>query len=205
VRLALLAATLLATTPAALAGCGGASPPADTRPARLPASYIPLTVGPGPRYEPRPGRLSAGQTPAGLGCATRLGLRFGAHVELFANRHVVLIPPGIGVVDATQAGAAVEAGRCFYPLVTLAPTGVVEVSPRFGPPLTLGGFFALWGQPLSSTRLAGFAGHAVHAFVDGRSVPGDPAEIPLRRHAEIVLETSGYVVPHASYRFVDGL
>jgi hypothetical protein len=45
----------------------------------------------------------------------------------------------------------------------------------------------------------------VRAFVDGRPVPGDPAEIRLRRHDEVVLETSGYVVPHKAYEFPGGL
>jgi hypothetical protein len=45
----------------------------------------------------------------------------------------------------------------------------------------------------------------VHAFVDGRAWSGDPREIPIRPHAEIVLEIGGYVRPHASYRFPKGL
>ena len=126
------------------------------------------------------------------------------HVELFANRHVVVIPAGIGVFRPLLAGAFVRAGRCYYPLVTLDPTGVVEIA-VFDDPVTLGTLFELWGQRLSSTRLAGFAGHRVRAFVDGRAVPGDPAAIRLRRHDEVVLETSGSVVPHASYQFAGGL
>ncbi|MGI8801854.1 MAG: hypothetical protein ACR2KV_06720 [Solirubrobacteraceae bacterium] len=45
----------------------------------------------------------------------------------------------------------------------------------------------------------------MHAFVDGRPVAGDPAAIVLRRHREIVLEISGAVPPHRSYRFPPGL
>jgi hypothetical protein len=87
--------------------------------------------------------------------------------------------------------------------VTLDPTGIVEVGDS-ARPATLGTLFALWGQPLTSSRLAGFRG-AVRAYIDGRSVAGKPAQIELRRHAEIVLEISGYVAPHASYRFPNGL
>ncbi len=77
-----------------------------------------------------------------------------------------------------------------------------------GARLTLGQFFDVWGQPLSSTRLAGFSsspGRRVVAFVAGRRFGGDPRAIPLRRHAEIVLELGAYVPPHASYRFPKGL
>lgn len=73
------------------------------------------------------------------------------------------------------------------------------------PLVTLGDLFALWEQRLSSTRLAGFAGHEVHAVVDGRPVGGEPAAIELRRHDEVVLEIAGRLVPHGSYRFVNGL
>jgi hypothetical protein len=173
-----------------------------TRP--LPASYIPLTVGPGPRYRPGVHPRSAPVTASeGLDCEPNLGPRFGVHVELFANRHVVLVPPAIGVFRPIVANGVVRGGRCYYPLVTLDPTGVVEIGDTAYDP-TLGTLFVLWGHSLSSTRLAGFAG-AVHTYVNGRPVRGDPAGIRLRVHDEIVLETSGYVVPHGSYRFADGL
>jgi hypothetical protein len=194
---------------ALIAGCGGSSGPrgpdrrSPTGFVALPASYIPLPVGPGPRYQLTV-RSPTGRAIAGLPCAKDLGPRFGAHVELFAYRRVVPIPPGIGVVAPVRQGAVVRSGRCYYPIVTLGPTGVIEVA-RQTRRLTLGDVFAIWGHAISRTRLAGFTGQAVHVFVDGRLVPGDPAEIRLERHAEIVLETSGYVVPHASYGFVDGL
>ena len=73
---------------------------------------------------------------------------------------------------------------------------------------TLGSFFALWGQPLGPRRLAGFraAGRErVRAWVDGRLWRGDPRRIPLRPHAEIVLELGRFVPPHAIYRFEKGL
>jgi hypothetical protein len=187
---------------AAVAGCGGQS--ASGHGGALPPSYIPLTVGPGPSYEPPVRAPSGRRTIAGLGCSKELGRRFGVHVELFAHRHVVLIAPGIGVVGPVRLGPVVRSGRCYFPLVTLEPTGVVDVRSQVTV-LTLGQVFALWGQPLTPTRLAGFAGSDVAAFVDGHRVTGDPADIRLRRHDEIVLETSGYVIPHASYRFVDGL
>lgn len=69
---------------------------------------------------------------------------------------------------------------------------------------TLKALFAVWGQPLSSDRLAGFRG-PVEAFLGGRRWRGAPGEIPLRRHAEIVLELGGHIPPHPAYRFAPGL
>ena len=77
-----------------------------------------------------------------------------------------------------------------------------------GTRLSLGEFFDIWGQPLSATRLVGFRsapGTRVLAFVGGRPWHGNPRAIPLKPHAEIVLEVGGYVRPHARYRFAGGL
>jgi len=64
----------------------------------------------------------------------------------------------------------------------------------------------VWGRPLSATRLASFATSSpILAFVDGRRWHGDPRAIPLRPHAEIVLELGGYIPPHASFLFRKGL
>jgi hypothetical protein len=116
---------------------------------------------------------------------------------------VVAVPAGIGVAGARGDGARIGGGRCFYPLITRDPTGVVEVAA--GRPLRLGELFGLWGQPLTATRLAGFGGGAVQAYVDGRAVAGDPSAIVLAPHREIVLEIAGSVPPHAAYRFPPGL
>jgi ATP-binding cassette subfamily B protein len=45
----------------------------------------------------------------------------------------------------------------------------------------------------------------IEPFVGGRWWLGDPRTIPLRRHAQIVLEIGGFVPPHAHYRFRKGL
>ena len=73
-----------------------------------------------------------------------------------------------------------------------------------GPPKTLGQLFAVWGQPLGPNRMAGFRGR-VRAYVDGKRWQQAPGAIPLRRHAQIVLETGAYIAPHARYRFPPGL
>jgi hypothetical protein len=99
------------------------------------------------------------------------------HLELFANKRVVLIPAHVG---------------CW----TSDPTGVV----RYRKGSTLGDFFRVWRQRLSPTALLSFAGR-VRAFRNGRRVAGDPRAIPLRNGDELVLEVGGYVPPHRFYRF----
>jgi hypothetical protein len=169
--------------------------------AAVAARPVPSPIGVRARYHPAPAALPV----AGLRCTSVELPRFGVHLELFARKQVVIVPAGIGIAPPLRRqGPYVLGGRCSYPARTREPTGVIEV--ERGTSLTLGHLFALWGQPLSRTRLAGFASSApVLAFVDGKRRPGNPRSIPLRPHAEIVLEIGGYVPPHASYLFRKGL
>ncbi len=140
----------------------------------------------------------------GLGCGRPASTRYGVHVELYAERLVVPVPAGIGIAPPQRRrGAYVLGGRCVYPVRTYEPTGLV-VAGRRAAPLTLGDLFAVWGQPLSRTRLASFRGRLA-AFVGGVRWGGPPATIPLDRHAEIVLEVGGRVPPHRTYLFPSGL
>jgi hypothetical protein len=209
---ALLAAAALLSI--LLSGCGGsraAQSTAASRPLRrLPADYIPMSIGPSAAYRPAPrgAAVRAARPVDGLRCARARGPRFGAHIEMFAHQHVVAIPTGIGIAPpvALNAAARVQGGRCYYPLITTDPTGVMQISD--GTRLTLGTLFALWGQPLSHHGAAGFSaprGHALVAYVGTARWTGDPRTIPLRRHTRIVLEIASHVPPHTSYDFPPGL
>jgi hypothetical protein len=99
-------------------------------------------------------------------------------------------------------GAFVRGGRCYYPAITLEPTGVVEIAR--GARLVLGDVFAVWGRRLGRRRLAEFRGAPVAAYLDGRRWRGDARAMPLAAHAEIVLELGGFVPPHRSFVFAPG-
>jgi hypothetical protein len=151
--------------------------------------YPPTPIGAGPKFHP-----PAATHPAGFRC-TRGGPRYGVHLELFARNRVVIVPGGIGVRSS-----------CAYPLRTRWPIGVIEV--RAGRRYTLGDFFRLWGQPLSPTRLAGFRttrARPVRAYVGGSRRRGPLGAIPLRRHANIVLQLGRYIPPKKIFLFPRGL
>jgi hypothetical protein len=171
---------------AAVAGCGGARAPAD--PAAVPT---PVAVGPAYRLPAAPAQVLAGLPVAGLRCTAAPAARYRVHLELFVNGLVVLFPSGIG-----------RGPDCDYPLRTTEPTGLVEIAA--GAARTLGDLFAVWGQPLARDRVARFRGPVV-AYVGGRPFRGEPAALPLTRHAQIVLEVgTPRVPPHRAYRFPSG-
>ena len=144
-----------------------------------PPPVYPWPIGVGPRYHP---------TARGGTRHCRSGGRtFAVHVELFARRRVVIVPPGIG--------------GCASPLHTTEPTGVVHVSSEGRH--TLGQLFRVWGRKLTRTALLSFRGR-VSVFLGGRPWRGDPRAVPLSRHAQVVVEIGGYVAPHPAYLFPKG-
>jgi hypothetical protein len=156
-----------------------------------PPPLHPWPIGVGPRYQPTASNQAVldGKPVGRMRCAN--GRRFAVHVELFAARKVVIVPPGIGVAR----------NGCSYPLRTKAPTGVVDVlrAGRF----TLNDLFRVWGRRLDTAHMLSFRG-AVSVFVGGKRLTGDPRRIVLTKHAEIVLEVGGYVAPHRRYLFPRG-
>jgi len=178
----------------ALASAGSPLPP-DVKP-------WPIGAGPGFRVDAAPAAVQAGANIGSLSCTVGQGRRFGVHLEIFVRRQVLIVPPGIGVAQPSHSrfGRVVPRG-CTYPVRTLDPTGVIEVRGH----RRLGDFFAVWGQRLGRRHVAGFSTRTdVLAFLDGRRWHGDPATIPLVRHAQIVLEVGGYVRPHPRYLFPKG-
>ena len=156
---------------------------------------IPTPIGVGPAFHPPAlsRAVAAGAPVGGFRCGVG-GTRFGVHVELFAAGRVVIVPAGIGVAPPWRRdGAYVRSGRCSYAARTREPTGVIEVS---RPGLTLGDFFAIWGQRLDRYRWG---------YVGGRRWRGQLAAIPLRRHAEIVLEVGPFIRPHTTFLFRKGI
>jgi hypothetical protein len=153
------------------------------------AAPIPTPIGAGSRYLlPAASAAVARARPVGrFRCTRDAGTRELAHIELFAEKLVLLLPAGIG-----------NGSHCSYGIRTTQPTGVVEFVPDLRP--TIGDIFTVWGQPLSARRIASFRG-AVTAWVDGKRWHGNVRAIPLRRHSEIVIEVGGYVPPHTFFLF----
>lgn len=120
----------------------------------------------------------------------QLAYRTYVHLQVYVNGRSRALPGGIGLVDqtaeATQHGLFYGTNACMYWLHTRAADGLIEVESPVARHYTLGDFFAIWNQPLSTTRVAVAHGR-VTATVDGRLWHGNPAAIPLTAHAAIQL------------------
>lgn len=124
---------------------------------------------------------------APLSCSERAHARARAHVELFRDGDIMVVPAGIGIRAGRRTGAYVR-GRCRAQLWTEEPTGVVMMRR----PATLGALFATWRRPLPRAR----------AWLDGRAWHGPLAALPLHDRAQVVVQEGLPLAPvHAAYTF----
>ena len=103
------------------------------------------------------------------------------HLDLYLNGKHVAVPANVGIGSNP---------RFYSPLHTHDRSGILHVESTTNTTYTLGQFFGVWNVRLSSTCIGAFCargGRTLEAFVDGKRVAGNPAEIPLRRHEEIVI------------------
>lgn len=139
------------------------------------------------------GTPAHGQTVDGIECYPWEGVTVHLHIVLdfYANGHQGLIPPGIGIVAPLQSGTAAlsYAGNlhCIYPIHVHVADDVIHVESNVHVTYTLGQLFALWGQPLSQTQVAGYTADRTHPLVfeimDAQrkvtTYRGDPRALPL--------------------------
>jgi hypothetical protein len=124
-----------------------------------------------------------GQPVNGIKCETMEGSVFHIHqhLSLYAHGKPVTVPALIGIPPM---------GSCLYWVHTHTPDGIIHIESPVYRDFDLGDFFDIWGQPLSTTNVAGM--HVpkgqVRAYVNGRRFMANPRSIPLTLHADIVLE-----------------
>jgi hypothetical protein len=145
-------------------------------------------------------RLQSGTGPgrpvANISCdsAEQVAVHYHAHVEIIAHGTSAVIPAQTGILQVPAQAADPLSGSCFYWLHTHDTSGVVHIeAPQSSAnrQFTLGDFFKIWGQPLSSTQVATIpvrGGDQLRMWVDGKPFTGDPNAIVLRSHTQVVLE-----------------
>lgn len=141
-----------------------------------------------------------GQTVDGIRCESneQVAYHIHTHLTVYVNGALRPLPAGVGIVkpvaQQTPNGVFYEASQCYYWLHVHAQDGIIHVEAPSQTTYTLGQFFAIWRQPLTTTQV-GPAHGTVTAYVDGVRYSGDPAAIPLRSHEDVQLDVGKVVAP----------
>ena len=139
-----------------------------------------------------------GQSVQGLSCvkpAKSSPVSGYTHLNLVVDGQQIAVPENIGVVSQGSPGIADPVSRntgCAYPILTSDTSGKIRIQTGNASPYTLGQFFALWGQPLTSANVAGYSGKPVKVFIrDGASLAeysGSLEALPLVPNREITVQ-----------------
>jgi hypothetical protein len=133
-----------------------------------------------------------GQTIDGIQCeaSEQVAYHVHAHLAIYVDGALRPVPIGIGIVppQITQGpgGPFASASKCYYWLHTHTNDGIIHIESPTQTTYTLGQFFALWGQQLTSSAVGGASG-PVTAYVDGKQWGADPGSIPLQSRSVIQL------------------
>jgi len=100
-----------------------------------------------------------------------------AHLGVYVDGKQETVPQGIGS-NATKP--------CIYWLHSHTPDGVMHIEAPSQQAFTLGQYFDIWAQPLTTSQVASATG-PVTAFVDGQPYTGDPRAIPIGDHTLVQL------------------
>ncbi len=131
----------------------------------------------------------------GIECSSEsvpLKMHIHAHLAIFVNGRKIVVPEGIGIR---------ESEGCVYWLHTHANDGVIHVESPVVRQFTLGQFFDIWKQKLSDTQVGQFSNgtNRLKVYVNGKPYTGDPRNITLQSHMQIVLEAGPKFVPPMSF------
>jgi hypothetical protein len=121
-------------------------------------------------------------------------------VSYHVHAHLTIVDAGRSVPIPANIGIR---RNCFYWLHTHDDSGVIHIeAPHRLRPL-LGEFFDIWGQALTPHQVDGVtvAWRRIRAYVDGRLLPGNPRNIPLRAHTTVTIEIGPPYVRPRPYAF----
>jgi hypothetical protein len=137
-----------------------------------------------------------GQVIQNIACAPTLSGLFHihSHLSIFVNGQARAIPANVGIIGTATTD-------CHYYIHTHDHSGKIHIEPPSATTTTLGQLFAIWGQPLTATNVAGMNNMPIYFYVTENNAvtqfTGDPATIAMlsHRHIAIVIGTPITQVP----------
>jgi hypothetical protein len=142
------------------------------------------------------GSAKGAGTPVTVGCddARLAAVHYHAHLDLFYEGRRVPVPARAGVT-----------AKCAYWLHTEQPTGILHITAPASARsrlFTLGDFFTIWGEPLSSRQVATMRagpGRQLKVWQDGRPYSGALQGLVLRPHTQVVIQVGPPFVSPPAY------
>jgi hypothetical protein len=163
-------------------GGGGDKKGADAPPPKIDYAALPgmqTTKAPWqPEYANLPDRLK----PLGLNALAGelLDYHVHQHLDVFIDGKKTPVPASIGIND----------GSFITELHTHDGSGIVHVEAGKSFPYTLGQFFGAWGVRLSKQCIGAYCASdekPLRFFLNGKPYEGDPNDLVLKNHEEIVI------------------
>ncbi|MEY9925942.1 hypothetical protein ABH926_000562 [Catenulispora sp. GP43] len=184
----------------AASGAGAATSTSTTAPAPSTSAGAPAAAAGWARNPDQSSTaLKAGLPMLG---SEELQVHYHAHLDVIVDGKPVTVPQYVGIDENAQTITALH---------THDTSGVVHIESGKDVPFKLGQFFTEWGQPLSTTQVGPVAiggDKALHVFVNGKEITGDPSQYVFKAHDEIVVWVGDKAqtpqVP-SSYDFPPGL
>ena len=159
---------------------------------------------------------ATGATVDGITCRTSSVEVVKYHVHVYVTFFVYgrqeRLPAGIGITtpflnEHLSSGNFIDVGAydCLYWLHTHVGDGIIHVEAPTKSSFTLGQFFDVWRQPLSSTQVGPATGSVV-VFSNGRRVSGNPRDVILRPNGDLQIDVGSPVVAFQPFTYhVTGL
>jgi len=108
-------------------------------------------------------------------------LHFHDHLDIYIDGQAVQVPQNVGINQGEGYLTSVH---------THDTSGIIHIESPTNRAFTLGQFFDVWGVRFTPSCLGGYCasgGATLRVFANGQPVTGDPRQLPLTPHEEIVV------------------
>jgi hypothetical protein len=136
----------------------------------------------------------------GIPCNTseQLAVHVHAHLSILVAGNEAQVPSNIGINSDQQ---------CLYWLHTHDASGIIHIeapASSANRKFKLGEFFDVWGKRLDRTHVGATtltSNQTMVVFVDGKTYTGDPRQIVMQNHTQIVIEVGPPEIPPQPFTF----